>query len=29
MSKLLCHVLKISGGVANAPNATPWLRAWL
>jgi len=27
MSNLLCNVLKISG-VANAPNAPPWLRAW-
>jgi len=28
MSKLLCNVLKILGE-ANAPNAPPWLRAWL
>jgi len=27
MSKLLCNVLKIPVG-ANAPNTTPWLRAW-
>jgi len=27
MSKLLCNVLKISGG-GNAPNGPPWLRAW-
>jgi len=25
MSKLLCNVLKISGG-GNAPNSPPWLR---
>jgi len=28
MSKLLCNVLKISGG-ANAPNTPPWLRVCL
>jgi len=27
MSKLLCNVLKIPRG-ANAPKASPWLRAW-
>jgi len=26
MSKLLCNVLKISGGGANAPNVPRWLR---